>query len=312
MRAAGNVGASALAVAWLLVVAAPAATPDALHWYDWSYFAVQSAGAAQPPASQPAATPAVPAPHERDTAAEMHRGVDEFFNVREAYTDVARCEWKFAAAADWATFDNKRQDHVFLWQTLKYGITDTLHAAVTVVEPLGYGGDGVGELKFRLFNTCWKEADILPAFGSYLEIRTPTGYESSNVDGRWGGILTKTICRGFRAHLEGWVETSNGEPGWFEDAHFTGADRRNFQWAVGPGVDWEIAEGTLLVLNYLNRVSEAYGEGNDNVLEGGLVHTFARTDRSYQQIKLGVDVGLCDKREEPNLGAKLLWQINLR
>ncbi len=81
---------------------------------------------------------------------------------------------------------------------------------------------------------------------------------------------------------------------------------------MGPGFDYQFSDSTRGVLNYLHSVSEEYGEHNNNVLELGMTHKFAETDRTSQAIKCALDVGLDGQRETPNLGARLEWEISIK
>jgi hypothetical protein len=235
----------------------------------------------------------------------LHQGVSAFFNVRDAYSNVSAREWEFEFTARWMTWQDHRRDEVELSQALYYGITDDLHVELEVEEPLGYGGEGVGELYLTIFNTFWHEGDVLPAFALSLTGRFPSGYESSGVDGKLTGMLTKTLFPRFRMHFQGWIMTANGAPGYEEDA-----ERRDFQWGVGPGFDYEIRPGTLAVLNYINRSSDEYGRHNNNILELGLVQDLPDLGSATQELKLAADVGLDGLGSTQHLGAKVLWEIH--
>jgi len=278
---------------------------DAAYPFHWPALTLNYA---QPPGTQPAA----PSPAEKAVAPETpsvqaergYRGVSSFFNIREAYSNVKRGEWELEITSAYATKSGARHDHFELTQSIKYGITDDFHVELEVSEPLGYSGYGVGELKFKLFNTFWHEAEILPAFGGSAELRIPTGYGSSRVDGKFTGILTKTIFPRFRAHLLGYVETANGAQGHAEEEN-----RRAFQWGVGPGFDYELGDNTLVLLNYLHKSSDRYGEHNNNIMEAGLVHYFSKTGAFRHGIKAAVDWTLDGLEDTPNFAAKFQWLI---
>ncbi len=170
------------------------------------------------------------------------------------------------------------------------------------------------ELQATVFNTFWREGETwVPAFAGYASLRIPTGYQSANVDGKYGAILTKTLFPRFRMHLEGWLMNACGGPG--EERHFNylnGLERRAFQWAVGPGVDYQIGDATLVALNYLHEASETAYKGNTHVIEAGVVHRFGETQRLYHSVKGAVDVGASGQYDEPHLGLKLQYELNLK
>lgn len=321
----------AVAVLALIVGAAAAGTPEVANPFLGPTFVLTQAPPPQPPpppspppGARPApAAPAAPAKEEmRVTTKEepterAYRGVNDFFNIREAYSDVAACEWMIGAGAEWYTRDVGLKDHVELQQYIKYGITDDLHVALRVSQPLGYSGRGVGETELTIFNTFWRERDDwVPAFAAYATLRIPTGYESSDVDGTYGGIFTKRLNDQWRVHFEGWVKTACGVQGHkilSEDPYVT-PDIRDFQWGVGPGVDFELSENTLIVANYLFKTSEYenYGRWYEQQVEAGLTHRFCETDRSYQMIKVAAQVDPCNSDDLFHLGAKVQWEIYLR
>lgn len=261
----------------------------------------------QPPpaAKAPATKEAERAEREEAKEAGGYRGLSNFFNVREAYSNTEKGEWEFEAGSKWFTRRDHERDEVEVYQSLKYGVTDDFHLELEVSEPLGYGGEGVGELTFTVFNTFWHESDWLPAFGGRAAMRIPSGYESSGVDGTFTGIFTKTLLPRFRAHFLGYVRTANGAPGNEEEEN-----RRAFQWGLGPGFDYQITDATVAVLNYLHKVSDEYGEHNNNILELGVVHHFPENGRFHHMLKLAAEVGLDGQPDTPKLGAKLQWEVD--
>lgn len=265
---------------------------------------------AQAPAPAPGEEP--PPTEVRSTGQhrKLYRGVNEFFNIREAYSDVECGEWEIGAGAWWDTGD-RRRDHVEIAEWVKLGITDNLHIAVKNSQPLGYGGDGAGETFLRVFNTFIREQDgeWWPAFAGYLDMRIPTGHESDGVDGRMGGILTKQLNDCLRIHFEGWVATVNGVQG-YRDYYGT-YDYRHFQWGLGPGIDYAIGEDTLIVANYLHQVNPRYGDNNVNTVEAGIVHRFGETENCYHLLKAGCDLNLCDDAPY-RFGAKFAWEMYIK
>lgn len=168
---------SCVAAFLIVVVAAAQADPGGpTQWPSMmmTYAPVQAAGqAATKPATAPpkdkekAAPAAAPASAEKKAASEYgYHGVSPFFNVVEAYSELAKGVWEFGAGARWSTADGVHDD-VGMSQYIAYGITDDVFAALSVDEPLGYSGDGVGEARLTLFANFWHETDVIPAFGGY-------------------------------------------------------------------------------------------------------------------------------------------------
>src|SRR5262249_19222531 len=140
-------------------------------------------------------------------------------------------------------------DEFGMTQSIKYGFTDDFFAELEVLEDdLGDGGNqGNGDLKLTAFYRIVRENGCMPAIATYATLRIPSGDGSSRVDGTLHGVVTKKINECFRAHLDGFIETANGDAG--EDDR----NRRHFQWGVGPGFDYQIDPCTTAVLNYLHK-----------------------------------------------------------
>ncbi|NLX06028.1 MAG: hypothetical protein GXY33_12890 [Phycisphaerae bacterium] len=250
------------------------------------------------------------------------RGVDDFFNIREANPDVTLQEWEFQVEGGWLTRSGGPDDDVYVEPTVLYGITEDLFVSLGLLPIyIGDGGDiGNGDLNLAVFYRVLDETDDLPAVAGWAEMRIPSGEGSSGVDGTFYANLTKTITRRIRAHFGGFVMTANGQRGdgvggridngsmsgwWFGDWD-NGADRRDFQWGAGPGFDYLIDEETVAVLNYLHRSSEYDGNSNMNILEAGVIREIGER----QAIKAAVDVGLDGAGETPNLAGKIQYAIS--
>jgi len=236
---------------------------------------------------------------------EEYREVSDFFNVREANSQVIQGEWEVEFESLWFTRSHER-DEVTLVQTLKYGFTNDFFLELEVLEPnLGYGGDnGAGNMEVIAFDTLIREKDAIPAVAAFIDLRLPTGDGSSGVDAALHGVVTKSLTDKLRVNLQAFIETANGNPS-SEDI-----DRRNFQWGVGPGVDYLFDDKTLGLVNYTNRSSNEYGNHNINLLEFGVVRQIYWKGTVHQHVKLAVDVGLDGQEETPNLGAKFQWSLD--
>ncbi|MCA9242741.1 MAG: hypothetical protein KDA32_02210 [Phycisphaerales bacterium] len=246
--------------------------------------------------------PAAPARHEEEDEGPYHyREISDFFNIREAYANVDEGEWEFEAWFEWDTGAGG-DDNFGPILSLKYGFTDTFLIELEV-EQLNFGDgsdQGNGELEVILFKEWWDEQDALPAFATWGEVRLPTGEGSSGIDADLHFTFTKQLAPGWRGHLDGYIETANGARGG-EDAD----ERRDFQWGVGPGIDYSFTEDTIGTMNYILRSGEEEGTRDENILEFGAAHRIAEN----QYVKFAFDINLDHASEAPNFGAKLLWSI---
>jgi hypothetical protein len=241
-----------------------------------------------------------------------YREISSFFNIREAYSNVEKGVWELEFESAWET-GNGGDDDVFFGAALKYGFSDTTWLELEVVPiNLGDGGDqGAGELELALFHQWTSESDSPVAFATWVDMRIPSGQGSSGVDGTLHGAITKSLGGNWRAHLNGYVMTANGEMGgddddngsWGDDER---ADRRDFQWGIGPGLDYQFNEETIGTINYINRSSDQNGESNDGIVEVGVVRKIA--DKQY--LKFGVDFDVHGGNDDiPNVAAKVQWSI---
>ncbi|MCG3126017.1 MAG: hypothetical protein CHACPFDD_00845 [Phycisphaerae bacterium] len=229
------------------------------------------------------------------------KGISDFFNIREANPDVHGGQWASDVYFAWSTTDDGTDDDTYLSPNIKYGITDDIFVQLAVL-PLNLGdgdGQGNGDLELKVFWRAMRETETLPAFAAYAETRIPSGEGSSKMDIRLNGVVTKTLFERFRAHFKGYIESANGSRG---DAEY---NRRNFQWGAGPGFDYQIDDMTIANINYLNRVSNFYGNQNQNILEIGIDRQIV----AGHNLKAAVDIGLDDGDETPNFVAKLQWSI---
>ncbi|MCC6359297.1 MAG: hypothetical protein IT450_11190 [Phycisphaerales bacterium] len=263
--------------------------------------AAKSSESATTQKSEQKKPPAKEVEGEHDKSPFHYREISDFYNIREAYSNVEKGEWEFETSFEWETSSSSKDTYGPLL-SLKYGITDTFHVELEVEQiVLGQGGDqGNGDLTLLVFKEWWKEAEVLPAFGMWGEMRIPSGQGSSGVDGQLHFTFTKQVCPKARMHFEGFIETANGARGGEEEEL-----RRAFQWGAGPGFDYSFSDDTIATVNYLMRSSEEYGHHNQNILEFGMAQRIAQN----QHVKLALDVGLDGAEETPNLGAKILWSI---
>ncbi|MHC5110035.1 MAG: hypothetical protein ACYTHJ_09165 [Planctomycetota bacterium] len=266
-----------------------------------------------------------------ETSLNKHRHIDDFFNVREAFSDLEAGQFSFEFGMGWTTGGLGGDDDFGLWQRLAYGITDKTYVQISVL-PLNLGdgsGEGNGELGFTFYTQCWDETDVLPAFAFSSDLRIPSGEGSEKVDAAFNFHLTKTILPQLRANLNAFVMTANGRRG---DPPISSRgdlaeldldqgtlydlfrlrinndeyDRRHFQWGTGFGLDYLFSDATVGTLNYLMRSNDHYGHANDHILELGVAHELSES----QRLKFAIDIGLDGRDENENFGAKLAWEID--
>jgi len=231
-----------------------------------------------------------------------YREISSFFNIREANANVEKGEWELELETGWET-GNGGDDDVFFGSSLKYGLDDATYLELEVIPiNLGDGGDqGAGELELTLFHQWTSESDAPVAFATWASMRIPSGDGSEGVDGTLSGAITKSLGGNWRVHLNGYVMTANGVMGDGDDEN-----RRDFQWGIGPGLDYQFDDCTIGTINYINRSADQYGESNDGILEVGFVRKIA----DNQHLKFAVDVDVHGGNDDiANVGAKLQWTI---
>jgi hypothetical protein len=231
-----------------------------------------------------------------------YREISSFFNIREAYSNVEKGEWELELESGWET-GNGGDDDVSFGASLKYGFDDATYLELEVIPiNLGDGGDqGAGELELTLFHQWTSESDAPVAFATWASMRIPSGDGSEGVDGTLSGAITKSLGGNWRAHLNGYVMTANGAMGDGDDEN-----RRDFQWGIGPGLDYQFDDCTIGTINYINRSADQNGESNDGILEVGFVRKIAEN----QHLKFAVDVDVHGGNDDiANVGAKLQWTI---
>lgn len=257
-----------------------------------------------PPAAKPATPPPAPAPA---PSLLNFRGLSNIYNVREANPNTTKGQWQIENNAIWTTSSNGTDDDLFMNQSIRYGLTDAMFIELGVNEPnIGDGGNsGAGDLNVAVFYRCIEETDTMPAFGSYAVARIPSGDGSSKIDVKLQGSFTKTFDR-LRVHMQGFVASLNGHVG---AASF---DREYFQWGAGPGIDYQLDDGTLLAVNYTNQNNEVDGAHNQNVLQFGVSKALFETESSSQYIIATLDVGLDGNATTPNMGARLEYGITIK
>ena len=244
-----------------------------------------------------------------------YKEISGFFNVREANVNVDKGEWELEVTSGWET-GNGGDDDVSAGLSLKYGCCEGSYIELELIPiNMGDGGDqGAGELELQLFHQWTNESNAAVGFATWATMRIPSGDGSEGVDGELAGAITHSLGGNWRTHVNGWVTTANGEMGDPDDDNddfdFDGTGRhhgrRDFQWGVGVGLDYQCDADTIGTINWINRSNDQYGENNDNILEVGFARKIA--DNQHLKVAVDVDVDGADK-SIPNVGAKLQWSI---
>jgi hypothetical protein len=154
----------------------------------------------------------------------------------------------------------------------------------------GLGGvDGNADIEFGWQQRWVQEDGWVPTLATLAEIRVPSGYHSSGVDGTLTGIVAKDFGPG-TMFLNAFVKFANGN---------NVEDLRHFQWGVRTGYKWRLRDDFSLIADYVHRVSEEEGHANLNLLE------VSGEWRVNEQLTIapGIVVGLDDNEETPNFGA---------
>jgi hypothetical protein len=141
------------------------------------------------------------------------------------------------------------------------------------------------------------EDGLMPTLGTLAEVRLPSGYHSSGVDGTLTGIVAKD-CGPGTLYLNAFAKTANGD---------NIDELRHFQWGLRAGYKWRITDDWALIGDYVHEVSEEEGHGDLNLLEvSGEWHV-----TKDLTIGPGILVGLDDNEETPNFGAgvHLTWSF---
>ena len=204
-----------------------------------------------------------------------------------------------------------------MWVDLPFNLGDGRDA--------GDANDGNGDISVGFLYRFWDEDETIPAFAFATTVRTPTGNGSQDMDAEFRAILTKTLCCNLRAHANAFLTTVNGNNasqgsnnrywGSSSDGGFWGNGRDNFddarhlQWGVVLGIDAALteAEDLWLILDYMHRSSEHYGNANMNIIEAGLEWQFAEG----QGLHFSTQMGLDDNGDTPNFGARVSYTYEI-
>lgn len=155
---------------------------------------------------------------------------------------------------------------------------------------LGNGGiDGNADITFGWQQRWIKEDGMVPTIATLAEIRTPSGDDSSGVDGTFTGIVAKDLGPG-TLYFNAFLKTVNGN---------NIEDRRDFQWGFLTGYKWRLNDQLALIGDYTLKSSESDGNADVNLLELSAEYHV----NEHLTIGPGIFIGLDDNGETPNFGA---------
>ncbi|MEE8170630.1 MAG: hypothetical protein V3T70_08790 [Phycisphaerae bacterium] len=144
----------------------------------------------------------------------------------------------------------------------------------------------------------WKEEDGMPAFAMRNFIRVPSGVDSSGVDYKWVGLITKSVVPGeFRLHANPFIESVNGH---------NEEDARHFLWGSAFGFDYRCSDDLLLIADYRYETGEEEHTRDQHSLELGVDWTFA----DHQKLGMATTIGLDGDEQGPSLGARVSYIIS--
>lgn len=204
-------------------------------------------------------------------------------------------------------FNRGNSDDDFVIQpSIVWGACENVEVFAAVPVALGDSGD-VGALEEGNADTTvgftWRfrePEDTWPAMALKASARIPTGDNSNGVDGEARLILTNDYDSGVRSHLNGFIQTINGD---------NDGDLREFGWGVVAGLDGPLCgDGAVRwVADYLHRSGRHNGSRNTNLLELGWEWDMD----DAQKLGMSFQIGLDDNEDTPNFGAIVTYAHSL-
>jgi len=251
------------------------------------------------PASDATAKPPSSAAPDEDEITE-HQSVDSFSSLEDGQPG-APGEWEVQIDMGWRTTSGEHDPfslNMEIQKTLSGSeFLNNTQLIVAVPLELGLGGvDGNGDVNLEWQQRWVKDNGTMPTLSTLTEVRLPTGYHSSGVDGKITGIVAKEAGPG-TLYFNAFAETANGD---------NVEDLRHFQWGFRGGYKWRINEKFALIGDYVNQSSEEEGHANINALE--LSGMYKATE--HLTIGPGILIGLDHNDETPNFGAGVRLMIN--
>ena len=223
----------------------------------------------------------------------QRQSVDAYNSIEDGQPG-APWELEIHLVSGWQTREHEH-DPVFLNPELDWtlGGSEFLNNTQLILGvPLTLGfGDYVGNGDVTLgWQQRWVKEDCnMPTLATLAEMRIPSGYEGSGVDGKLTGIVAKDLGPG-TAYFNAFVETANGHEI---------DDLRHFQWGGLVGYKWRITDCFSFIADYVHKVSEETGHANSNTLELSTEYKFDE----HLSIGPGIVIGLDRNEETPYFGA---------
>ena len=229
-----------------------------------------------------------------------HQSVDSFSSLEDGQPGQPG-EWEVQIDMGWRTHPDEH-DPISLNMEIQKTLSgseflENTQLIIAVPLELGLGGvDGNGDVSLEWQQRWVRDNGSMPTLATLTEVRLPTGYHSSGVDGKITGIVAKEAGPG-TLYFNAFAETANGD---------NVEDLRHFQWGFRAGYKWRIDEKLALIGDYVNQSSEEEGHANINALE--LSGMYKATE--HLTVGPGILIGLDHNDETPNVGAGVRLMIN--
>ncbi len=229
-----------------------------------------------------------------------HQSVDAFNSLEDGQPGQPGT-LELQVQSGWTTTSGEH-DPISLLTELQYNpdgseFLRNMQIVLGVPVEMGLGGvDGNADVELGWQQRWVKDNGAMPTLATLAEIRLPTGYQSSGVDGTLTGIVAKE-CGPGTLFFNSFIKTANGD---------NVEDLRHFQWGFRTGYKWRITEALAFIADYLNESSEEEGHANINALElSGMYHV-----NEHLTVGPGILIGLDDNEETPNFGAGVRLQFS--
>ena len=276
-------------------------------------------GTNQPPPAKAKAKPATLAQAEpktpervrtEETTKEMSLGGEDDVAERQSVDSYCSLEdgqpgkpggFEIELFSGWTKFRHESEE-IGLEPELEYTLDGSEFLRNTQLQlsaPMQLGeGDvaGNGDLTFGWQQRWVAENGSMPTLATLAQIRAPSGYHGSGVDGTLTGIVAKDIGPG-TAIFNAWIKTANGHEI---------DDLRDFQWGGRIGYKWRISDQLAVIGDYVHQVSEETGHSNTNALELSAEYKI----NENISVGPGIIVGLDNHEETPEIGAGVQLHIS--
>ena len=223
----------------------------------------------------------------------LRQSIDAFTSLEDGQPGTPG-EWELEFNLGSTTTSNE-SDPITLETAFEYTLDGSdflrnMQLSLEVPVEMGNGEvDGNGDIEFEWQQRWIAEDGAFPTLATLVEVRVPSGFQSSGVDVGLTGIVAKEWGAG-TFYFNGLIESANGD---------NEEDLRNLQWSFRTGYKWRFDERTALIFDYIHRSSEERGDPDANLLElSGEYHV-----NDHLIIGPGIQVGLDGKEETPNFGA---------